>query len=104
MRREFERGFVGGDGLIIFAEPRQYDAQIGMSFGVIGFEFEQRAVFVRRFGELTLLLKLDGAIEFRGRVLGLLKRDQRRNDECQKDLLHGQILHPNRRAAKDDDF
>jgi len=39
------------------------------------------------------LLKLDGAVEFHGRVLGLLKRDQRRNNECQNGLTHRPILH-----------
>jgi hypothetical protein len=35
-----------------------------------------------------LWLKLDGAVKFHGRVLRLLKRDQRRNNECQNGLTH----------------
>jgi hypothetical protein len=39
------------------------------------------------------LLKLDGAVKFQGRVLGMLKRDQRNKNECQNGLTHSPILH-----------
>src|SRR5262245_2480328 len=91
--RELERGFVSGYGLIVSAESRQHDAQIGLGLQVVRLDRERGAIFGGGFVELALLLKLDGAVEFHGGVLSLLKRDQRRKNECQNGLTHRPILH-----------
>jgi hypothetical protein len=64
--REFERGGVSGNGFFILTQAREHDAEIGLGFNVIGFAFEQRAVFGSGLGELARLLQRDGTLKLRG--------------------------------------
>src|SRR5690606_38863439 len=45
LRRDFERGFVSRDSLVISAEPRQRDSQVGLRVQIIRLDRERGAVF-----------------------------------------------------------